>query len=218
MNEDYQQNYVYNSRPSPQKSKSSGFAVAGFVCGLVGIATAFIPVINFSSYILGLLAVIFGIVALAKKQSVGFSVSALLLGVVSVIMVIVMSFAFVSTVSDAAEEASKSLNNLTGDNTDELLKNTVNVKFGTLTVHNDSFYKTVDLEVTVKNISNERHSFSLEIEAVDNSGNRIAEDVIMVSDLGAGQSVTEKTFTLVSQDKIDQLKTAKFRVMTASMY
>lgn len=48
-------------------SKSSGFATAGLVLGIIGVCTSFIPIINNLSFVLGVLAIIFGVVAFFKK-------------------------------------------------------------------------------------------------------------------------------------------------------
>lgn len=50
------------------ETKSSGLATAGLVLGIVGVCTSFIPIINNLSFILGVLAIIFGLVSIKKLE------------------------------------------------------------------------------------------------------------------------------------------------------
>ncbi|MFH8294207.1 DUF4190 domain-containing protein [Streptomyces sp. NPDC018059] len=64
-------------------SRTNGLAVAGLVCGIVGLF--------FLSIILGPLAIIFGAVALRQKTgSGGMAKAAVILGVIDVILFIVL--------------------------------------------------------------------------------------------------------------------------------
>lgn len=50
-----------------EEKKKSGLATAGMVLGIVGICTSFIPFINNLSFIMAIIAFIFGIISLVKK-------------------------------------------------------------------------------------------------------------------------------------------------------
>ncbi|MEU6673527.1 DUF4190 domain-containing protein [Streptomyces sp. NPDC046853] len=66
-------------------SRTNGLAIAGLVCGIVGVF--------FLNFILGPLAIIFGAVALrqkAVKGSGGMAKAAVILGIVDVILFIVL--------------------------------------------------------------------------------------------------------------------------------
>lgn len=43
--------------------EKNGLATAGMVLGIVGVCTSFIPIINNLSFIMGILAIIFGILS-----------------------------------------------------------------------------------------------------------------------------------------------------------
>lgn len=79
--------------PAPAKS-SKGFAIAALVLGIVAILTVLFAPLSITC---GVLAVIFGIVALVKKQSKGLGVTGLVLGsvgaLVSVIIVVSLALA-----------------------------------------------------------------------------------------------------------------------------
>ena len=61
----------------------------------------------------------------------------------------------------------------------------------------------------------DKKSFSIQIEAVDTSGNRILDDTVYANDLGAGQSQDFEAFKLVSSDKIEALKSATFKIVSS---
>lgn len=49
--------------------KKSGFGTCGLVLGIVGISLSFIPILNNASFFLGVLAIVFGIISLVKKEA-----------------------------------------------------------------------------------------------------------------------------------------------------
>ena len=198
--------------------KKSGLATAGLVVGIVGVCLSFIPVVNNAAFVLGALAVIFSVITLIKKASVGKSVTALVLGILAIVITIVMQNAFVKAVDDAFDGLSSSLNNMTGENTDEITEKYLDVTFGKFEVKDDDFIKESKLTVTVKNKSKEKKSFSIDIEAIDENGTRVETDTVYVDGLGAGQSQNFEAFTLNTEKKIEKLKNAEFRVYEASMY
>ena len=66
---------------------------------------------------------------------------------------------------------------------------------------------------TVKNKASEKASYTVKIEAIDADGTRVAEDTIYVTDLNAGQSVSEKAFQYVESGKVEALKNATFKIL-----
>ena len=50
-----------------KKAESTGLYTAGLVLGIIGVVFAFIPLCYGIAYILGALALIFGIISLVKK-------------------------------------------------------------------------------------------------------------------------------------------------------
>ena len=198
--------------------KKSGFATAGLVVGIVGICLSFIPVVNNAAFVLGVLAVAFSIVAFVKKASIGKSVAAVILGVLAIVITIVMQNAFVKAVDDAVDGISSGLNDMTGENTDEIMDKYLEVTFGEFEVKEDTFLTDTKLTVKVKNKSDEKKSFSVSVEAVDENGTRIETATVYVDSLGAGQTQSEDVFTLLTDEKIEKLKKAEFKVYEASMY
>ena len=70
--------------------------------------------------------------------------------------------------------------------------------------------------VTVKNITKEKRSYSLHIEAVDKDGHRIDEDYVYANDLGAGQTQNFEIFTYIEDSKVESMKNATFKIVEAS--
>ena len=77
----------------PKAPAKNGLAIAGFVIALVGICISFIPVLHFVAMALGGLGIIFGGIALATKRVNGFSLSAVIVGIVALIIALIMQVA-----------------------------------------------------------------------------------------------------------------------------
>jgi hypothetical protein len=85
------QPFAYSAPPSG--TGKQGLAVTALVLGIVGLVTGWIPVWG---VIVGVFAILFGVIALAKKQSKGMAISGLVMGVVSIVMsAIVLAFVII---------------------------------------------------------------------------------------------------------------------------
>ena len=198
-----------------EETKNSGFATAGLVLGIIGACTSFIPIINNLSFILGILAIIFGIVALIKKSGKGKVIASIILGIVA----IAITLSAQKSVSDSLDNLSKDLDKVTGNSTEEVLANDAEVTLGSLEVTKGDYGITnTKLVVTVKNKTSEKKSYNFHIEALDSNGSRIGEDYVYANDLNAGQSQNFEIFTYISSDKLDAMKNATFKIVEASAY
>mgnify|MGYP000678388816 FL=1 len=198
-----------------EEKKKSGFATAGLVLGIIGICTSFIPIVNNLSFVLGAIGVIFAVISLVKKASKGQAIA----GVILCVLAIVITINSQKALSDSLNEVSADLNKATGASTEEVLANDANVELGKFEVTKDS-YGITDTKLTVKvtNKTSEKKSFNFHIEAVDANGARINEDYVYANDLASGQSQNFEIFTLVTSDKINEMKNATFKIIEASMY
>ena len=109
---------------------------------------------------------------------------------VSVILLIVLgAIMFVADINETTsyvDEISKDMDNATGENTEEVLKN-VDIDMGSFEVITDEYgFSETKLVVNVTNKANERKSYNIEIEAVATDGSRIDIDYIYANNLGAG--------------------------------
>lgn len=215
----------FNSFEQQEKAQTtSGLATAGMILGIIGVATSFIPIVNNISFVLGILALIFGLVGLFKK-SFGKAIPALILGVLSIAITLAMQAAFVKAVDDTMDEINSSFEDLnqdidyaSGNKTQDILNDYLDVTIGTFTVTEDEYWDSTELTVQIRNKGTEKKSFTIKIEAIDANGNRLNTDSIYANDLSAGQAQQFKIFTYVSSDQIATLKTATFRVLEVSMY
>lgn len=197
-----------------EATQKSSLCTAGLVLGIVGTCTSFIPIINNLSFILGALAVIFGLVSI-KKAGKGKLIATIILGIIA----IVITLSAQKTLSDSLDAISDDVNMATGESTEEILKNDVNVELGTFEVTTGDYGLTnTKMKVKVTNKTNETKSFSIQVEAVDSNGSRINQDYIYANNLTAGQSQEFEIFSYVSEDKLEAMKNATFNIVEVSMY
>lgn len=200
------------------KDEKTGFGVAALVLGIIGVVLSFVPIINNVAFFLGALAVIFAIVCFVKKKSVGVAVASIILGIAAIVTTLVMQAATAKAINEVADSFSDTMSNLSGENTDKILENSVDVTFGQFEITKDEFFDSYKLPVTVRNKGDKQASFSVSVEAVDANGVRIEDDTLYVNDLNAGQSQNFDAFTLITSDTAEKMKTAKFKVLSVSQY
>ncbi len=202
---------------SEPNAKSSGLAVTGLVLGIIAAVLSFIPIINNLAFVLAILALIFGIIALAKRQSTGMGVAAIVLAVAAVIITIAVQVAAYNALQKASQDINKSIDDSTGGNTEEILGKDVQVTLGSFETSTDQYgiVKT-KLPITVKNELTEAKSYVINVEAVDANGNRVLDDTVYANSLGAGQSQSFDAFSFVESSKVDALKAATFKIVSVS--
>lgn len=227
-----------------KKPELGGLYTAGFILGIIGIVFAFIPVTYWLAYILGALALIFGIIGLVNKEKGYKPITATILGGVTIVLGIIMNIIVVTVinaaftaVSDGAIETINAIGDIaseatqnSGDSSDNssaissFLDNYESDAIGKtleVTIEGyqdiDDFWSDKGLVVTMKNISDKTQSFTVNIEALDANGNRIDESFVSAEDLAPGQSKTDNAFTLSSLDE-EILENATFRIYRATSY
>jgi hypothetical protein len=211
------------------EKKTSAMAVTGFVLGIIGLLLSAVPIINNFAFVLAVLGLIFGGVGLAKTKKAHskggkLAVAAVIISVIAIIIVFA-SQSFYGAVLDRAskslDESSKSaqdsMDKMSGNATQELLKTDVSVKLGQFTATADQYgIVSTELPVTVTNKNAAEKSYDIQIEAVDAKGNRIDDDYAYANSLGAGQTQTFKIFQTVTSDKVDAMKAATFKIVKVS--
>ena len=199
---------------SHSETQKSSLCTAGLVLGIIGVCTSFIPIVNNLSFVMGILAVIFGLVSI-KKASKGKMIATVILGILAIIITLNSQKA----VSDSLDALSENLDTASGENTEQVLANDVDVVLGDFEVTTDE-YGLNDTKLTVKvtNKTNETKSFSIQVEAVDANGNRINQDYVYANNLTAGQSQDFDIFQFVSSDQIEPMQNATFNIVEASAY
>lgn len=185
-------------------SDSTGLATASFVLGIIAIVFAFIPIINLIAYVLGVLAVVFGIVGVVKKMG-GKATAGLIMGIIALVIAVSVNGQFSNSLNKAVDDLNKTSDQLnktsddmSGNNTDKILGKDIDVQLGAFSANADQYgITTTVLPVSVKNLGEDGKSYSIQIEAVDASGNRLADDTVYASNLGKDQSQDLKAFQFV---------------------
>ncbi len=206
--------------------RKSGLAIAGLILAILAILGSWMPIINNVSFLFAVIALVFGIIGFiaikkGKRVGQGLAIATIIISVITFGIVLATQSFYGKVVNDASNSAKESVNDFNGTNTDKLLKTSVDVTLGTFVFNpgneaNYTYDDTTELPVTIKNKSSEKASYTIKIEAVDASGNRIAEDTIYAADLGAGQSMSEKAFKYVDSGKLEAVKTATFKILEVS--
>lgn len=101
---------------------------------------------------------------------------------------------------------------------EELLQDYVDVSIGNFEITDNGYFPETKLNVTVKNKDDTRRSYTVEIEAVDATGARIDTDYIYVNNLNSNQEIHLEAFKFVTEDKLEQLKNATFKVLDVRGY
>ncbi len=213
-----------NQAPAPAasatKAPKSIAAIVGLILGIIALVLSAMPIINNFAFILGVVGLIFGIVGVVgtrdkKKSGKGMAVASVIIAALACVIVLASQAVY----SAALDEAGAQLDKATGDATEEILGSEVDVTLGDLTMKKGSYGMVESsMPITVKNLTDESHSYQIQVEAVNASGDRITQDYAYMNDLAAGQSQTVKAFTHVSSDEYDAMKKATVKLVSVSQY
>lgn len=213
-----------NQAPAPAasatKAPKSIAAIVGLILGIIALVLSAMPIINNFAFILGVVGLIFGIVGVVgtrdkKKSGKGMAVASVIIAALACVIVLASQAVY----SAALDEAGAQLDKATGDATEEILGSKVDVTLGDLTMKKGSYGMVESsMPITVKNLTDESHSYQIQVEAVNASGDRITQDYAYMNDLAAGQSQTVKAFTYVSSDEYDAMKKATVKLVSVSQY
>lgn len=164
------------------------------------------------------------------KSALKGAAAGIVVYILVVISIIAFSFYYLNNIRDNLESSSidetieDSIDYLDNDDylfdlsSAELLQDYVDVSIGNFEITDNGYYLETKLNVTVKNKDDTRRSYTVEIEAVDATGARIDTDDIYVDDLNSNQEIHLEAFEFVTEDKLEQLKNATFKVLEVSGY
>ena len=203
-----------------KEAESTGLYTAGFVLGIIGVVFSFIPLCYWIGYILGGLALIFGIIGLVKKAPGHKALVSTILGGVALVISLIMN---IQTIK-AAEQIMDTIIDGSTDTILDVLNDYESDVVGKYVDVQILGYQEVDddwddhaVVVKVTNISDKTRSFSIGIEAVDENGDRLDESSFYAENLAPGQSQTFNTFTLSTlSDEV--LGNATYKVYQSSTY
>lgn len=206
----------------------SGLAVSGFILAILGILCSWAPQASKIAYSFAAIALIFGIVGLIatvreRRVGQGFAIAAIIISILAFAVVYFTQalYGSLDKLNMPSDHVSESVKDLAETNTDELLETSVDVTLGEFVFSqgadiNLTYDDTSELPVTILNKSSEKASYTVKVEALDADGVRVSEYTILVSDLEAGQSVTEKAFEDAAVARDRALESATFKVFEVS--
>lgn len=201
------------------EKQKQAFALVSLILGIIGLIFSFIPIINNLAAILGIIAVIFGIVAFVTHNKKGLTIAGIVTGVLSIGITLALQSAWSNALDKATSEIDKTMDDATGENTDDLLGTDVDVQLGTFQCESDEYgFVTSALPVTVTNLTDESASFSITVEALNADGSRLAVDYVYADSLGSNQSMSQDVFNLITSDDLEAYQNATFQVIEASKY
>ncbi|SKC51335.1 FxLYD domain-containing protein [Krasilnikoviella flava] len=210
--------------PAQAPNRGNALAVTGFVLALVGFLLCLVPVVNVFAIVLAVVGLVLAVIGLVKTRKgaprKGLAVAGIVLAVLGGVGGGV-SAAVYGAAADAAietlDDASADLDKMTGDATEQVLAEDVSVEIGDFTAEEDEFgLVTTGLPVTLTNTSDETQSFMVTIDALDESGNRVAQDIAYSNELAAGQSEKVDLFQFVERGDLDAMRSATFEVVEAT--
>lgn len=163
------------------------------------------------------------------KSALKGAAAGIVVYILVVISIIAFSFYYLNNIRDNLESSSidetieDSIDYLDNDDlydlsSEELLQDYVDVSIGNFEITDNGYYPETKLNVTVKNKDDTKRSYTVEIEAVDATGARIDTDYIYVNNLNSNQEIHLEAFKFVTEDKLEQLKNATFKVLEVSGY
>lgn len=216
--------------PPPSRAKGNASAITGFSLAIVALFLCLIPIVNNFAAVLAILGLIFGIVGLVRSRRGrpyrGLAIASVVLAVVAFGGVIA-SQALYSSAIDAVSESvdevgsdiESDLDEMSGEATDEILKSSLTVDIGSFDGTTDELgFAEGSVPVKLTSKADEAYSYDVYVEAVDSSGDRIAEDWASSSNLKPGQSESFDLFALVTEKELQKLESAEFRVVEVSRY
>lgn len=202
----------------------SGMSIASLVLGIIAAVASTVPLINNVAFPLAILAVIFGVVGIigvarGKRSGRGLAIAGIVVAVIAGVMAQQMNMALSAAFDEAATQAEANLDRMTGDATEQVLAEEVDVQIGAFSATEGKYgLVSTALPVTLTNKSDEAATFNIHIEAIAADGSRIDDSYVMANDLGPGQSQNFEAFTYVASDKLEAMKGATFEVVEASAY
>ena len=160
------------------------------------------------------------------RSGKGFAITAIVLGVLSVLATILMWVVFVVAANEASTQYEQTLSEIQedsdralGEATEDVLANDLGVEFGTFEGTADEFgWVESSLPVTFTNTSDEPLTFDIDVDAVAADGTVIESDWAYSETLEPGASETVEIFDFIDAENLEAMKTATFEVTQASAY
>ena len=185
--------------------------IASLVLGIIGIISRFIPMLKTFSIIFAIIGAILAIIALVKKSGKPMAIIGLILCVIVGVM-------FITSQKGVSDSINGMMGAVTKLSSDEILSKYLDVQVGEFTEAEGENGQETTLPVKVTNKDSKTRSFYIKVEAVKADGSKIMADDSYIQELGAGESRDISLYEFVTDDNIEDVRNATFKVVEASIY
>ena len=197
---------------APVAAPKNGMGLTALILGIIGTICGIIPFLFFLSGTLGVLGVIFGLVALGRVRKghatnkgvtvIGLIASAVafILGIVGIVIVVSAGAKLVDEIDKSLPKTESSRAVGTPGAAESPESAVTDFVCGAPSTEDGYDKGRAEATMTVTNIAKESRSYSVQVEWVDASGARVADDIQFASGLAPGQKtvLTAESFEDVS--------------------
>ncbi|GFP49154.1 DUF4190 domain-containing protein [Mycobacterium kansasii] len=192
--------------------------MTALLCGVFGSCLGLVPALGIAAFPFAVVGLACGVIAMIRaSKGVRAGKAMAIAGTLLCVLALILATFWIVVIANSFKDRGDSRKAITGQSTEDILRNDLDVQFGQF-VTDDNPDRSGKMIVTLRNKSNKSASFSVDVEALDASGNRIAGDTAFVEVLAPGQATRKDMFVFVASDKHDAMKKATFRVVEASKY
>ena len=176
------------------------------------------------AFVMGILALIFGVVGVNKRIGGSQAIASVVLGAITLFItigmyVIVARMAVwgLASTSRIFNRVANVADSMSGKKTDKLLSASVDVKIGKLRQTTNQYgEQTMSVPVSVRNLESREMSYSIWIDAYNANGDKIASDVVRVINLDSKRVQDVDVFQYMDNETQEALKNATFKVTRVS--
>lgn len=202
----------------PRPKKGKGLALTALLVGILGTCLGLLPVVGMLAAPIAVLGLGFGVVAVVGSiRGVREGRAGAIAGTLLCVLALILGSFWIVVILSSFQDRGDSRKSITGQDTDEILRNDLDVQLGQFVFDSDPG-KPGKMVVTLRNKSNKSQSFSVEVEALDANGHRIADDTAFVDVLAPSEVTQRDMFVSVARDRYDAMKKATFKIVEASKY
>lgn len=218
-------------------NEKKGLAITSLIFGLLSSVWIFF---GLAGLIFPLLGIVFGIVAVVADNKLSIAVAGLISSFIMPFLSIIIIALLLGSLSNGKKVFNSAINNvsvsdilseptvddtqqilddMTGENTDELLGTEVAVDIGVFQVVEDEYgFETTTLPIRITNLSDDIASYNITIEATNPDGSRLELGYVFANQLNSGQSIDEEIFQYRTDDEIESFQNANFSVFQIQKY
>lgn len=129
--------YGYWQQP-PQPQKGKGFALTALALGIFGSCFGLIPILGIVAFPLAVVGLVLGVIAIAgASKGVRTGKGMAIVGTILCVLALVLATIGIVIVDKAFKDLGHSVNDMTGQSTEEVLQNDLDVQLGPFVTDNN---------------------------------------------------------------------------------